>query len=55
MTPEEAIRHPWILDGLPAKVLVHHQKLHNIRTKDLPSHIRDMRNEYLATCSKEMQ
>jgi len=24
MSPDEAIRHQWILEGLPAKVLVHH-------------------------------
>lgn len=54
MTPEQAIRHPWILEGLPPKVLVHHQKLHSIPTKDLPEHIREQRNQYLATCSREM-
>ena len=48
MTPDEAIKHLWILEGLPAKVLVHHQKLHGIATKDLPPHIRDLRNQYLA-------
>lgn len=55
MTPDQAIRHQWILEGLPAKVLVHHQKLHNIPTKDLPPHIKEQRTQYLATCSKEMQ
>ena len=49
MTPDEAIRHQWILEGLPPKVLVHHQKLHNITTKSLPSHIREAREEYLQT------
>ena len=49
MTPDEAIRHQWILEGLPAKVLVHHQKLHNINTKSLPEHIRQQRAEYLAS------
>ena len=24
MTPDEALRHPWILEGLPPKVLIHH-------------------------------
>lgn len=24
MTPDEAIKHAWILEGLPAKVLIHH-------------------------------
>jgi hypothetical protein len=36
MTPEEALRHEWILDGLPPKVLIHHQRLHNLQTTDLP-------------------
>ena len=40
MTPEQGIKHPWILEGLPPKVLIHHQKLHKIPTKDLPAHIR---------------
>lgn len=25
ITPLEALQHPWILSGLPSKVLVHHQ------------------------------
>jgi hypothetical protein len=24
MTPLEALEHPWILEGLPKKVLIHH-------------------------------
>lgn len=27
MTPLEALQHPWILDGLPQKVLEHHMKI----------------------------
>jgi hypothetical protein len=27
MTPLEALQHPWILDGLPEKVLKHHNKM----------------------------
>jgi dual specificity tyrosine-phosphorylation-regulated kinase 2/3/4 len=27
MTPLEALQHPWILEGLPEKVLKHHQKM----------------------------
>eukprot|EP01022_Parablepharisma_sp_SALTPOND_P015009 TRINITY_DN2093_c0_g1_i1.p1 TRINITY_DN2093_c0_g1~~TRINITY_DN2093_c0_g1_i1.p1 ORF type:complete len:427 (+),score=37.31 TRINITY_DN2093_c0_g1_i1:1253-2533(+) len=27
ITPEEALRHEWILEGLPTKVLAHHQKV----------------------------
>lgn len=55
MTPEEAIRHQWILEGLPPKVLVHHQKLHNIATGSLPKHIREQREEYLATQPLDVQ
>lgn len=55
MTPDEAIRHQWILEGLPPKVLVHHQKLHNINTKSLPEHIRAARAEYLASQPLDVQ
>jgi len=27
MTPLEALHHEWILEGLPPKVLVHHQRM----------------------------
>ncbi len=27
MTPLEALNHAWILDGLPPKVLLHHQRM----------------------------
>ena len=27
MTPLEALQHEWILEGLPEKVLVHHQRM----------------------------
>lgn len=27
MTPLEALQHDWILEGLPEKVLVHHQRM----------------------------
>jgi hypothetical protein len=37
----------WILEGLPAKVLIHHQKLHNIATSELPQNIREIRSQYL--------
>ena len=36
-------------------MLVHHQKLHNITTKSLPSHIREQRAEYLATQPLDVQ
>jgi hypothetical protein len=43
MTPDQALRHAWILEGLPPKVLIHHQKLHDIKTSELPPHIRELR------------
>lgn len=55
LTPDDAIKHAWILEGLPPKVLIHHQKLHCIPTRDLPPHIRQQRAEYLAECDEEMQ
>ena len=30
MTPLEALQHPWILEGLPEKVLKHHRKMFGI-------------------------
>jgi serine/threonine protein kinase len=36
ITPEEALRNEWILEGLPPKVLLHHQRLHGIKTTELP-------------------
>ena len=33
MTPEKALRHEWILEGLPPNILVHHQKIHGITPK----------------------
>lgn len=39
MTPEEALRHEWILEGIPPAILIHHQKLHNITFEELPRSI----------------
>ena len=36
MTPDDALRHVWILKGLPPQVLIHHQRMHNIETPELP-------------------
>jgi hypothetical protein len=30
LTPEEALQHQWILEGLPPKVLEHHKRIHGI-------------------------
>ena len=34
MTPFQALQHPWILEGLPHKVLIHHQRMLGL---DVPS------------------
>lgn len=49
MTPDEALRHVWVLKGLPPKVLIHHQKMHNIETPDLPETVKDVLFEFAAT------
>ena len=30
LTPDDALKHIWVLKGLPPQVLIHHQKMHNI-------------------------
>lgn len=40
MSPEEALRHEWILEGIPPEILIHHQKLHNIQYDELPKNIK---------------
>jgi len=40
MSPEQALRHEWILEGIPPEILIHHQKLHNIKYEELPRNIR---------------
>ena len=44
LTPDEALKHIWILKGLPPQVLIHHQKMHQIETPELPSSILEARN-----------
>jgi len=55
MTPEEALKHIWILEGLPPKVLIHHQKLHNIATSELPPSVREARAKYLQDEGKQLR
>jgi len=47
LTPNQALKHVWVLKGLPPQVLVHHQKMHNISTPELPAQILHSRNLYL--------
>ena len=36
LSPEQGLRHEWILKGLPANVLAQHQKVQNISNNELP-------------------
>ena len=47
LTPDEALKHVWVLKGLPPQVLIHHQKMHNIRTPELPGVVLKQRNQFL--------
>ena len=47
MDPDDALRHVWILKGLPPQVLIHHQRMHNIETPELPQEVREARDEFL--------
>ena len=40
MTPVEGLKHPWILEGLPPKVLYYHSKMYDIKMAEIPSHLR---------------
>ena len=48
LTPDEALRHVWVLKGLPPQVLVHHQRMHNIATPELPLSVKDTRDKFFA-------
>lgn len=53
MTPEQALRHEWILDGLPLPILIHHQKLHNIPDKELPLTVRKKLQRFITKQERE--
>jgi dual specificity tyrosine-phosphorylation-regulated kinase 2/3/4 len=36
LTPEQGLRHEWVLKGLPPNVLLQHQKVQNISNNELP-------------------
>jgi dual specificity tyrosine-phosphorylation-regulated kinase 2/3/4 len=44
LSPDDALKHIWILKGLPPQVLIHHQKMHQIETPELPLEVLDARN-----------
>lgn len=38
-TPDEALRHIWVLEGLPKNVLYHHCKMYEIDPSEVPPHL----------------
>lgn len=53
MTPEEALRHEWVLDGLPPQILINHQKLHNIPNNALPINIKKKLDRFMRKAKQE--
>lgn len=53
MTPEAALRHEWILDGLPPQILIHHQKLHNIPDSELPVSVKKKLERFITRKERE--
>ena len=53
MTPEAALRHEWILDGLPPQILIHHQKLHNIPDSELPASVKKKLERFISRRERE--
>jgi len=39
MTPEQALRHIWVIEGLPKTVLYHHCKMYDIDPSEIPAHL----------------
>ncbi len=48
LTAQDALRHEWILEGLPPNILIHHMNLHKIALDELPKNIRVKVEEYKA-------
>jgi dual specificity tyrosine-phosphorylation-regulated kinase 2/3/4 len=53
LSPDDALKHVWVLKGLPPQVLIHHQKMHNIATPELPEIVKVARDEFLIDQHKE--
>jgi hypothetical protein len=53
MTSEEALRHEWVLDGLPPQILMNHQKLHNIPSHALPTNTKKKLDRFLRKAKQE--
>ena len=39
LTPDQALRHIWILEGLPKNVLKHHCQMYEIDPSEIPEHL----------------
>lgn len=55
LTPEEALKHIWVLKGLPPQVLIHHQRMHGIATPELPQSIQVIINKFLVEQQQTQQ
>lgn len=53
ITPEQALRDEWILDGLPPHILINHQQLHNIPDSALPKGVRRKLERFRMRKNKE--
>jgi len=53
MTPEQALQHEWVLDGLPPQILINHLKLHNIQHETLPTSIKKKLDKYFRKSKEE--
>ena len=49
LTPEQGLRHEWILKGLPQNVLIQHQRVQSIPSNELPLSARSRVNELNST------
>jgi len=46
ITAKEALRHFWILEGLPPPILLQHMRSYNIKENELPGYIRERIEDY---------
>jgi len=53
LTPDDALKHLWVLKGLPPQVLIHHQKMHNIMTPELPDSVKVARDNFIEEQRRE--
>jgi serine/threonine protein kinase len=52
LTAQKALRHEWILEGLPPHILIHHMRLHDIQEDDLPYKIKMSLEKYKKSIKK---